>query len=248
MIFVGDTHSSWKELFHKIKQKQITDQEIFHVGDMGLGYFDMEYNLKQISDINDFMAERNIILYGIRGNHDNPHYFDGTYSLSNFKLLEDYSVIECEGKNVLCIGGAISPDRIESKAKNMIEIRNNSHSEKRYWWPDEEFNFDKDKLKAFRDIDIVVTHTCPDFCVPVNKKKSDYPEFIRNYDLDDWSLIADLKKEREIITEVHDILKKENDLEYWFYGHFHRSHRDLMGPINYVLLGINELYEVRTDR
>ena len=90
----------------------------------------------------------------IRGNHDDPKFFDGTYNWSNIKLLPDYTVTVIEGKRILFIGGATSIDRLQRIPE-------------RSWWEGEIFNLDVDKLSLYEAIDIVVTHTAPKFAYPI---------------------------------------------------------------------------------
>jgi hypothetical protein len=49
----------------------------------------------------------------IRGNHDDPYYFNNkVFSYSNVELLEDYTILTVGNDNILCVGGAISIDRL----------------------------------------------------------------------------------------------------------------------------------------
>ena len=64
------------------------------------------------STLNAVLRKINSVLYCIRGNHDDPSYFnDNIINKSNVKLIKDYSIISVGDKNILCIGGAVSIDR-----------------------------------------------------------------------------------------------------------------------------------------
>ena len=57
--------------------------------------------------------ERNVECYMIRGNHDNPAYFEGTtFSYKRFIAVPDYTILQACNHSILCVGGAISIDRI----------------------------------------------------------------------------------------------------------------------------------------
>jgi Icc-related predicted phosphoesterase len=190
MIFLGDTHGNWNILFYRIIQRDIRDVTIYHVGDIGIGFTKPVNEMNNLTKYNEDFKERNIIFYGIRGNHDDPKYFDGSIDMSNLKLLPDYTVVEIEGKNVLGVGGAVSIDRVPRMRDDAINIKYGSS--KRCWWEGERFKLDIDKAQAMRDIDIVVTHTAPEFCTPMNFEG--FPPIVERFASDDLELKSDLTK------------------------------------------------------
>ena len=82
---------------------------MIQVGDFGAGF--RKDFLDDMLYLNDVLNEYNVTLYVIRGNHDDPKFFNGNHNWGNLKLLKDYTVLDLEGKKILLIGGAISIDR-----------------------------------------------------------------------------------------------------------------------------------------
>jgi predicted phosphodiesterase len=218
---------------------------IIHVGDFGAGFTTTKNDTENLRGLNNWLGKRNLIMYVIRGNHDNPIYFNGDHIYSNLKLMPDYSVIEVEGKKILMVGGAISIDRIPRKRANNDSILANT--EPRYYWSTETFVFDEEKINEIRDIDIVVTHTCPDFAYPKNND-GNFPPIVTQFADEDPSLIKDLLEERGSLTKFWKMLIKNNKITHYYYGHFHygteENIHDLSNTIptttKFTCLGINE--------
>jgi hypothetical protein len=81
-------------------------------GDCGLGFNKQKYYDDIFEKFNKILSYNNTFIIFVRGNHDDPEYFDGKrINLSNIKAVPDYSVITAHDKNILCVGGAISLDR-----------------------------------------------------------------------------------------------------------------------------------------
>ena len=244
MIFIGDTHGNHNYIQNQIKFKKITNATFIHVGDFGIGFIDPEKEKEQIGRWNNILKKNNNMLYVIRGNHDNPHYFNEKefydYDRDNIKFLPDYTVINVEGKNILCVGGAISIDRVPRRRMNLQEARYGRDN--RYHWEDEKFVLDREKLEGLEGIDIVVTHTAPNFAKPFDTK-GNWPYIVKQFMGEDETLENDLVKERLLLDEMYNILKKRNNINDWFYGHFHRNDTTLHENTLFHMLGINELYE-----
>lgn len=243
-LFLGDIHGEFVVISRLIKKYDLTDCNIIQVGDFGVGFLRFEKEFRQLKSLNDTLIRRNIHLYAIRGNHDYPEYFkNDPFKLSNIHLLDDYTVLTLGGKKILFVGGAISVDRNDRKTKYQksgdFEIRGHE-----YWWPDEEFVLDEEKLKSFTDIDIVVTHTAPGFCEPnIEFGLGDYVHtMIKDYD--DKPLYFELIKEREDMDKMFEILKQNNNITHHFYGHYHRTALTEKDGIKHHLLDINELYDM----
>jgi hypothetical protein len=220
LLFLGDNHGEWSALFYELKLRDITNCNIFSVGDLGIGFsFDEEQNVKFL---NKEFKRRNINFYGIRGNHDNPLYFKGDdrIVLSNFELIEDYTIIEYGGKTIQCIGGATSVDRT-------------GRLEGLSYWKDETVDFVPDKCSK---VDVLVTHTAPSYCFP-----QQFNDMVYGWAEVDHNLIQDLTKEKKLMDEIFSICRPAQH----FYGHFHSSHREVINDCKHVLLDIDELYELK---
>lgn len=236
IVFTGDWHGEYDQAYRKMKDYDLRDCTVVQVGDFGIGFQRHNKDMRKLVVLNEQLANRNIMLYAFRGNHDDPAYFDGTVELSNIRLLADYSVIEVEGKNILCVGGAISIDRKPNPdVRDYRGVRWKGRSEGTNYWASEEFVLKDVDLSG---IDIVATHSAPDFCTPHTK-----------YGMEKWimydpDLVADVNKEREGLTKLYDMLSKNNRITHWFYGHFHNSNTDETDITKFVLLNILEFYEI----
>lgn len=203
LLICGDIHGKFRStvvdsLEKTIKRLQIEDCIIFCVGDCGIGFCDTikkEYN--QISDLNNFFKRRNITFLSIRGNHDNPFFWDiAPVDLSHFKLIPDYTVLNINGERFLCVGGAISIDR-----SNRIDGKS--------YWKNEIFNLDRSKIV---ECDVIITHSAPPWIGPNDKSGISY------WCETDKELWADCKKERKEHGELYKLSKCKKS----YSGHFHQ--------------------------
>lgn len=245
LIFLGDIHGNFNYLKWYIKTHDLTDCVIYQVGDFGIG-FTTEYNdMNTLGDLNRVLKKRNIQMYAIRGNHDNPKFFDGHLAnhFDNLHLLADYTVIDIEGTKILGLGGAISIDR--KLRLNEMLVGEIYGRKTELYWPEEVFVFDEEKLKTFENIDVVVTHTAPDFCVPTNK--TGFGDLVEHFVKNDANLLQDLREERTLLTKMYEILKEKNKPFLYLYGHFHINHHDNFDGCEFRVLGINEFYDPRID-
>lgn len=225
-ILWGDNHGDYSALMRSIKKGLFTDRVIIQAGDFGIGFDPMRKNfMNQLIHLNAFLEKYDFFLYVIRGNHDNPACFTGDIKLSNLHLLKDYSVINIGEENILCVGGAISIDR---KVRT-LDVD---------YFSDEGFVFDEKIITGLRDITTVVTHTAPSFCPPIGMGS-----IVHHYIQTDVELYYDLIKERELVDKFHNLLKVNNDVKYWYYGHFHSSDTFYHEGISFRLLDINEFFQ-----
>lgn len=236
LIFLGDIHGNW----NCIMRNDLTNFNIIQVGDYGIGYYPAEREDHNLRMLSIWLEKNNNFLYIIRGNHDDPDYFDGGDWLmyKNIYFLEDYTVLQNDKHNILCIGGAISVDREYSKKKSRIIGR-------LLWWKDEPFVLDEGKLNEIVEnlkIDIVVTHTAPKCFNPI-----EFNTIVYNFAEDDPLLIQDLTKERNLVQKAYEILLG-NGIQYWIYGHFHHSSREIIdNQVQAILLNIEEFYHLREE-
>ena len=245
MYFIGDTHGI-RPVFSIIDRKQITNSHLIHVGDFGLGFVTIASDIKNLEATDEMLMETNNHLYVIRGNHDNPIFWDKSKGLNlpklhNLHLIDDYTVFEVEGKKILGVGGGISIDR---------QVRKD---DKPYpsWWKDEVFVYDPLKINRIVNnvdrIDIVVTHSAPTIA---------YPRGVDAPIVNDWhgieaqfgnNLKGELIKEREEIDKLLNSISSAYSPTHWFYGHFHASKTEKINingkAITMRLLNINEICE-----
>ena len=244
ILFLGDLHDNFNLINQYLKRFDIKDAYIIQVGDFGVGFTTFIKEKRTLEFVNNELIKRNVFLYAIRGNHDYKPYFDNDpFGFTNIKLIKDYTVLNLEGKNILFIGGAVSIDRRMRKTKNQMigkyDIKNGNES----WWPDEIFSWEDDKLVDLRDINIVVTHNAPDYCVPDNS--NGFGSFVNQFIALDPALKLDLLNERREITMAFQTIKMNNDITNHYYGHFHRSDVTTIDGVQHRVLGVGELWEER---
>ncbi len=241
ILLLGDIHGEFKTLWSQICRKDITDCIIIQVGDFGIGFNNQESNNNILMGLNDLLKSRNIIMYVIRGNHDDPSYFKGNHQFSNLVLLEDYSTLELEGYKFLFIGGAISIDRKQQILKN-IEYAKYGSSKKSYWY-DECVYLNDEKIDQIENVDILITHTAPEWCVP-NNILNGVGFLVEHYAANDPTLIDELAAERKLMSDIFNRLQKKSSITKHFYGHFHKSDITLNGMCMHQLLGVHEIIEL----
>ena len=245
LMFLGDIHGNLNLVHQYINLYDIKDAHIVQAGDFGIGFNTLEKDKRALEMYHHLLVKKNVFLWGVRGNHDFKDYFDNDpFGLTNIKLVKDYEVLNLAGKNILCLGGAVSVDRLKIKNKDQLNgIHNNVAGLN--WWNNEAFVLDRDRLAAFRDIDIVVTHTCPDYCPPDNS--NGFGWFVESIirQTGDRALKTDLLFERNQMTEAFFILRQNNNITHHYYGHFHKNDVCDMHGTRHRMLGIGELYEER---
>lgn len=220
----GDSHGEWRLLEYKIKESGLKDAIILIAGDCGFGFEKPQFYTNTYNKMKKTLTKSNVTLLFIRGNHDDPSYFnEEKIDFKYFKTIPDYSIITVGNdnsvKNILCVGGAISIDRLYRMSRD-IERSFYSEIKKKSYWSDECVKYDPEiinKIKADGiDINFVVTHSSPNFVPPVHKYGIEY--WIKS----DPNLSSDIDKERLILKQIYDhLLIDGHPIKKWFYGHFH---------------------------
>lgn len=213
-----------------LKHKLITYENsvIVVAGDCGFGFNKPQYYHDLFHKYNELFAEVNTTVLFVRGNHDDPTYFDGSViNYSHIKAIPDYSIILTKNLTTLCVGGATSVDRFWRKQKEIEINKYKTNTKKKLYWDDEAVVYDEEKLMEILNngiqINSVITHTAPSFAKP-NDKDSALGWF--KYDN---NLKNDLIKERKCLDNLHDfLLQHEQKLLFWVYGHFHVFNNELI--------------------
>lgn len=240
ILVLGDIHGNFNYLKNQIHTKQITDCKIIQVGDFGIGFTNRDNDELTLKNLNDFLKDNRVTLYAIRGNHDDPTFFNGDYDYSNLKLIPDYTTLNLEDNNFLFVGGAISVDRTQRIKENNSNSKYGS--KKRCYWEKEGITYKPEIVKSLTNIDIVVTHTAPDWCEPNNKLG--FGGFVEDWAKYDNTLISDLIHERNQMTNIFIDLYENNKIKKHFYGHFHKSNLNNFDGVDHHLLDINEFYHL----
>jgi DNA repair exonuclease SbcCD nuclease subunit len=227
ILLLGDQHNNFSYLIQKILKYNLRNSVMLCVGDFGAYWDDDNLNMQSLQNLNNVLNKNKIELYTIRGNHDNPKNFDNKRIYGNVHLVKDYSVLTFNNYNFLMIGGAISPDkdyRIIKKEITEDTIINDTLFE------GEEFILDIEKASKLKNIDIVITHSAP---------TGVYPHTYVNTGND--KLNKQLLEERQDLAKLRDILFKNNNIQYWFYGHFHINNCETINNTQYCCIGQNDI-------
>lgn len=234
-IFVcGDIHGFYDAVPNYLKTNKLNNVAVIVAGDFGIGFDSADKELSRLEYLHSRMRHHNSVCFVVRGNHDDPFYFNGDFQmLDNVKLLKDYSVLNINDLNFLFVGGAVSIDRTQRRA---------FYGRGRDWWKDELFVYNAEIVKNINGIDIVVTHSAPDFCYPTDKSN------IRYWMSVDAALETNLNQERTHVTYLYDHLYSNgNIIKQWYYGHFHLSNEMYLRDTKFIALNINEHKEVKIE-
>ena len=240
VVVCGDIHGAFETLVYKAcVQYSMTDTVIIVAGDCGFGFEMPNYYTTLYNRLAGRLSKANNWVVFVRGNHDDPSYFnEEKVSYERFRCVPDYSVINVSGRNILCVGGAVSIDRKYRRAANVrLELK-----EVACYWPDELPVFDLSMIETISEscsIDTIVTHTAPSFC-PLQDKHG-----VRAWLLSDPELFGDLDKERDIMDKIYyELIKYIHPLEHWYYGHFHESASTNIDNIIFKMLDVEEMCEL----
>ena len=254
---VGDIHGEFKALISNIKKYDLKNCLVICCGDIGLGFEKPQHYKDIISKLNRLCLQRNVYIVFIRGNHDDPSYFDGVViNYSNVIAVSDYTVVQVYKSedieqttpchSILCVGGATSIDRtyrlgiMNKNIQDYLRFHNCSESEakkktKKLYWVNEQPVFNKDILNEIRDnninIDTVCSHTCPSFAQPISK------DGIQYWCLQDETLSDDINNERSTLDKVQNTIYTDgHTLLNWIYGHYHYRNYEIIDNVKYVML------------
>lgn len=221
IFFLGDIHGDVRPIHKWLENFAEKGDTLIQVGDFGIGFKSM--NKWILEDLAKESKKIGVDILVIRGNHDSPQLFKDNLKIGNLEFLPDYTLREIEGKQIFFIGGAISIDR--------------------YWrvqdidyWRGEEINMDLGKVQGIA-CDTVVTHSAPSIFELTTKDFSNIKWAIDA----DPSLLEELPKERNYLTDVFNTFCETKIPTNWWTGHFHISKIDYIGGCRFKCLNINEL-------
>lgn len=224
VFFLGDVHgdkNAWLYSINSIPNNSL----IIQVGDgLALGFQGKE-NINTYDYLQSFLEEKNITILTIRGNHENPKYWEKTKWHGRICLAADYETAIINNKRFQFVGGAISIDQCY-RTPNID------------WWLNEKLVL---KEKLCRDCDVLVMHTAPNFVFPVDSKNK-LKNIIAQYSPENFieELAAELIVERNIAAEIFNLCSPS----VFVYGHFHDSNMEIVNGCRCHLLGINEIKEI----
>lgn len=238
----GDIHGEFRTLVYNIKRLKINDAIIIVAGDCGIGFEKIGHYEQLYRKINKTLNTNNCILLLVRGNHDDPRYFEEELiDFPRMKTIPDYSIVKTAHRTGLCIGGAISLDRHDRLSE--IEMRRIMRKpEISIYWENEYPVYKESEIQQMSDagisIDTVITHTAPSFCYPQTKRGIEFRM------LNDKDLEKGLNAERQVMTLIYNkLIENNHKIKDWMYGHFHMSHTEFIDGVRFSLLDIEELKE-----
>ena len=238
VVVSGDIHGDFRELVYKVCGCEgMHDTLVIVAGDCGFGFHKSGYYEDIYQKCSKRLAKANNWIVFVRGNHDNPAYFDGQQvNHKRWKAVPDYSVIKACGHTILCVGGAITMERTWREASPYHHFHPTDPFQPDLYWPAEEPVYEQARLDAITDacaIDTVITHTAPSFCAPKEKRT------LAQWTAEDPLLPADVKRERETIDRIYSYLKEySHPLQQWYYGHFHQSWHSEIEGVKYQILDV----------
>lgn len=250
LVVSGDIHGDFNQLVFKLcVQYQMKDTVLIVAGDCGFGFEKKGSYENMVKRNAKRMNEANNWIVFVRGNHDNPSYFDGyTHKHKRFIAVPDYTILQACSHTVLCVGGAISIDRLyrlevwEKKLARSVSDNTEDKLARNVYWNTEAPVFDEKKMieiSAEYAVDTVITHTAPSFCELLNKNN------LSEWSARDSKLLADVTSERAIMDKLHNRLKADgHPVSHWFYGHFHQSWHCNIDGILFRMLDIMEFCQI----
>lgn len=228
VLLVGDSHG--EKYVTKVLENVIPHgSDVVHLGDVGLGFGIEPYSIEDsenwLEETDKFCIKNNINLYIIRGNHDNPFFWNKNLVYRNVKLVDTGEILEFQnGKSAYIIGGGLSIDRC-------------ARQEKVSYWSDEITRIPSEGIK---ECDFVFSHDCPEyFNHSTEGLSSRYPNFTEK----DTNLVNDATLQRQTVGYIVDKVSPT----VLFSGHFHNTMTDRKHGIYYRCLDINEVYEFDSE-
>lgn len=246
IVVVGDIHGDFNKMIYKCCVRyKVRDTLIVVAGDCGFGFERPGYYEYVYERNRRFLGGANCWVAMVRGNHDNPAYFNGTSRISHerFMTVPDYAVLTACGRTMLCVGGAVSLDRaVRTKSPFYHPFKQDDPLRPNTYWHGEQPFFDEaaiDEVSGLFRVDTVITHTAPSLCERIVKQGLFY------FSVDDEDLLADVEEERRTLDSLRDsLVAYRHPLRDWVYAHFHQSwHYELNGMM-YSMLDIMEFREI----
>ena len=79
IYFTGDIHGEFNSFGYGItKRYGIKNAHVIVAGDIGMGFYKHNYYVDMFTSMNKRLSALNVHVYFVRGNHDNPDYFNNT--------------------------------------------------------------------------------------------------------------------------------------------------------------------------
>jgi len=219
IIAIGDVHGKFREL--KIKILDILNDyhadniriDFVQVGDFGIGFDHPYQTYHELENLNNDLIFSKSHLWIIRGNHDNPSFWDSYgYSFDNIHFIKDDTTFNIDGKNCYFAGGGVSIDR-------------NRRIHGVSYWKDEFYSFNDQAIFGIqylnKQIDILFTHDVYLDVSPLTFRNS---PLVKEWTIKDENLEGDLIAQQFEIKKLYEEVIKTNSKLQWYHGHYHQSY------------------------
>ncbi len=227
-IYVGDIHGQFKTLIYELKRLDISDALVVCLGDISLGFNKTGYYIQTFNYMQKHLEKLNNTVVFLRGNHDNPEFFEKDKIgklFNNIIIASDYTIIEQNGINSLIIGGGISMDRYDRTVYKT-------------YWADEDIEYDEKILSNINNISIVLSHIAPIDVWPLDKPGLDYWK-----DFDDEIYVDEIESRQKLKNIIDKLKQNGNKITNVYHGHYHETNIDSVDNIEYRCVEMNKLYE-----
>lgn len=217
IYLIGDLHGNYTTFFNYVDRLDLKNCTVICVGDFGIGFGGSHIcgsNLTNWDTLKLFaqsIEARNIRFMSIRGNHDNPAFWDpnnkhrkNLFTDHNILLIPDYTELEDSYSNKwFFVGGAVSIDRSYRK-------------EGTDWWSDEVVQHSTSTLP---NCDVLVTHTAPGMLASPINAVTGTSIYKLSQQYRDNNLLEHVDRERVILNNVYNTVLPKRA----YMGHFHIS-------------------------
>ena len=216
IVICGDIHGDFEEMVFKLcVQYGLTDTLLIVAGDCGFGFEKPGYYEQIFSKVSRRLTRANNWIAMIRGNHDDPAYFqEQRINHERFRCVPD------------------------------LAADSRPHSaQKACYWADEMPRFDEEALaeiNAKYKVDAVVTHTAPSFCELITKDG-----LMGWASRDATLLEDCERERAILDQIFESLLEAGHPITHWYYGHFHQSWSATINGILFSMLDIMEFKELR---
>ena len=220
VFLLGDIHGDFTSIYTWLNKFAKRGDVLIQLGDFGAGFID----IFKVHKLSDAAKKRGVKIYIVRGNHDNPEWFNMNVEVGPISFVSDYTTINLNGLKYQLVGGAVSIDRY---------MRREGYD----YWKGEHFYLIEEKVH--RDVDVLITHTAPNEARPFHGMGA-HPD-VKKYQSKDVALKSDLEEESKNMQKLFEIVQPK----LWAFGHYHKYSRKTINNTEFLCLGIDEIEMVR---